>query len=128
VVATDCHTVFGEVQDPAALLDELVQGYRDALREPLVFFTQASHAYVAQAIKLETSTRASTPPLEAALAKLRPRAYEDSPPGDLDDPYVSLCWRGRDPLRDAAAEFERRATAFWRPAMATIRGASEAGE
>ena len=128
VVATDCHTVFGEVEDPMSLLEELVKGYRDALREPMVFFTQASHAYVAQAIKLETSTRASTPPIESAWAKLRPRSHEDSPPGDLDDAYVALCWRGRDPLRDAVAEFERRATTFWRPAMAAMRNASEAGE
>ncbi|HEX6600102.1 MAG TPA: exodeoxyribonuclease V subunit gamma [Gemmatimonadaceae bacterium] len=128
LVATDCHTVFGEVKEPMRLLEELVSGYRAALCEPLAFFAQASQAYVAQAIKLETSTRASTQPLEAALAKLRPRAYEDSPPGDLDDAYVALCWRGRDPLRDASAEFEQRATAFWRPAMAAMRSASEDAE
>ena len=128
VVATDCHTVFGEVAEPMALLDELVTGYRAALREPLPFFAQASHAFVAQAIRLETSTRAFLSPLESALARLRCRTFADSPPGDLDDAYTALCWRGRDPLADAGAEFERRATAFWRPAMRATRDASEVAE
>ncbi len=128
VVAKDCHTVFGEVEQPLALLESLVQGYRAALYEPMPFFTQASHAYVEQEIRLQTSTRASKPPLEAVLAKLRCRTYDDSPPGDLDDAYVSLCWRGRDPLADAAAEFERHATAFWRPAMAAMRSAGKGGQ
>jgi exonuclease V gamma subunit len=120
--------VFGEVQEPMPLLEALVQGYRAALREPLAFFAQASHAYVEQAIKLETNPRAYMTPLDAALGRLRPRSYEDSPPGDMDDAYVALCWRGRNPLRDAAAEFEQRATAFWRPAMAAARNTTEAGE
>lgn len=128
VVATNDHTVFGEVEDPMSLLEEIVQGYRAARRAPLAFFAQASHAYVAQAIKLETSARAFTPALDAALAKLRCRTYEDSPPGDLDDPYAALCWRGRDPLADAAAEFEQRAMSFWRPAMLVMRGAVEVTE
>ena len=128
VVATDCHTVFGEVAEPMALLDELVTGYRAALREPLPFFAQASHAFVAQAIRLETSTRAFLSPLESALARLRCRTFADSPPGDLDDAYTALCWRGRDLLADAGAEFERRATAFWRPAMRATRDASEVAE
>jgi exodeoxyribonuclease V gamma subunit len=128
VLATKSHTVFGEVQEPMPLLEALVQGYRAALREPLAFFAQASHAYVEQAIKLETNPRAYMTPLDAALGRLRPRSYEDSPPGDMDDAYVALCWRGRNPLRDAAAEFEQRATAFWRPAMAAARNTTEAGE
>ena len=32
LIATDCHTVFGEVAEPMMLLDELVAGYRAALR------------------------------------------------------------------------------------------------
>jgi exodeoxyribonuclease V gamma subunit len=128
VVATDCHTVFGEVTQPMPLLEELVQGYRDALREPMAFFTQASHVYAKRAAELLLKPNLKLAPLEMARTALDGSDFGDYVTGDLNEAYTALCWRGRDPLHDAAAEFERRATAFWRPAMAAMRSASEVAE
>jgi len=64
-------------------------------------------------------------------AAWRPNTGWESDNSSISDAvaaYAALCWRGRDPLEDAATEFERLATTFWRPAMSAMRGASEVGE
>ena len=128
VVATDGHTVFGEVQDPMALLEELVQGYRAARCQPLPFFAQASHAFAKRAAEMVLKPNLKLSPLEMARTALDGSDFGDYVTGDLNEAYVALCWRGRDPLEDAPADFERLATAFWRPALAAMRSASEGGE
>lgn len=128
VVATDCHTVFGEVEDPMALLEGLVQGYRAARCEPLPFFAQGSYAFARRAAEMVLKPNLKLSPLEMARTALDGSDFGDYVTGDLNDAYAALCWRGRDPLEDAATEFERLATTFWRPAMSAMRGASEVGE
>lgn len=128
VVATNGRTVFGEVPEPLALLGELVNGYRAALREPLPFFAQASHAYVTRVVEMAVKPNLRHSPLEMARTALDGSDFGDYATGDLNEAYVALCWRGRDPLQDAAAEFERRATAFWRPAMSAMRTTGEVAE
>jgi len=128
VVATDCHTVFGEVEDPMALLEALVQGYRAARCEPLPFFAQGSYAFARRAAEMVLKPNLKLSPLEMARTALDGSDFGDYVTGDLNDAYAALCWRGRDPLEDAATEFERLATTFWRPAMSAMRGASEVGE
>ncbi|HEX5971330.1 MAG TPA: exodeoxyribonuclease V subunit gamma [Gemmatimonadaceae bacterium] len=125
VVAMDGHTTFGEVADPMSPLEELVRGYRAALRAPLPFFAQASYAYVVRAVEMVRKPNLQRSPLDMARTALDGSEYGDYATGDLQEPYVALCWRGLDPLEDAGAEFERLATSFWRPAMAAMGGAAE---
>ena len=128
VVATNDSFVFGEVEEPISLLEELVQGYRAALREPIPFFTQASHAYAKRAMELVLNPNLKLSALDKARSALDGSDFGDYATGDLDDAYVALCWRGRDPLDDALAEFEQRATAFWSPAMSAMRDAGGEAE
>lgn len=125
IVGTDRQMLFDFIDDPRALLETLVAGYRAALAAPLPVFERASHAYFMRLRAVESGKPVKKAPLEMARA-----AYEINPfaPGaDLEDVYVVLCWRGRDPFAEPA-EFERWSEALWRPAFDAMYDLSGAAE
>jgi exodeoxyribonuclease V gamma subunit len=113
LVGRDDEVLWGVPDDPKALLDELVAGYREALRAPLPVFEAASWEYT------RPRTRATKQlPLEAARKKfaLHENFQTKRTDGDLADAYVALCWRGRDPFANDGAEFVRWSECLWAPA------------
>lgn len=130
VVAKGGTRKFGMVSEPMPLLQQLVSGYRAALREPMAFFPQASHDYAERLIAIERgNSHVRKSPLEMARAALDGNDYNDFVPGDLNDAHVALCWRGRDPLDDdSRSAFEQWSADFWRPALDALRSGSEEAE
>jgi exodeoxyribonuclease V gamma subunit len=115
VVALDGTTTIRPTAHPLPLLDALVAGVRATRRTPIPVFEQTSQAYVEQARALARG-RASKSAIDCARDKWNGGDWSGAPPGERDDPYVSLCWRGRDPLADAAT-FERWAEWLWTPLL-----------
>jgi exodeoxyribonuclease V gamma subunit len=113
VMALDQEVQFAPQADAMARLEWLVHAYQRMLAEPQPYFLTAAVAY-RKAIATALSGRgAAKPPLEAARAKFAPGGdYGD---GDLDDPYVALLWRGRDPFAQHADAFVSLVDAFWEP-------------
>ena len=97
-----------------AALDALVAGYRAALEAPLPVFEGASWKYVRPG---------RSDPLEAARAafELRENGRTQRMEGDLSDPHVALCWRGRDPFAGDAAAFVRWTECLWTPCLDSER-------
>lgn len=125
VMALDQELRFAPQADAMVLLEALVQGYQRMLAEPMPYFLAAAVAY-RKAIATASSGRgAAKPPLEAARAKFAPGG--DYGEGDLDDPYVALLWRERDPFAHHADAFVALVDAFWEPleAAQTVHAASD---
>lgn len=118
VISTDDRVVFAPVESALAELEALVAGYRATLREPIPVFEQASAAYAERL--LYPSSRATLTPLEMARSKFRSSDFDSGPKADEADPYVALCWRGRDPFV-GDGEFERWSETLWRPALASMK-------
>lgn len=87
------HVVLEPVADPAAILAELLDAYRDGLRRPLPLFRRASPVY------------AKKSDLDAAR-----KAYEgnDYSAGDASDAWIRLLWRDADPCDQRFAEWAKR--------------------
>jgi len=105
------------VEDAAVLLDALAAGCRRALTGPVPFFQDASCAF---ASRLNRSGKSDNP-AESAWKDAYTAWYGNrffAVDGDRDDPYVALCFRGCDPLRDRSEEFEALAREFWDPLFA----------
>ncbi|MEY4608543.1 MAG: hypothetical protein RL625_760 [Gemmatimonadota bacterium] len=90
-----------EVADPMALLDTWVSTLREAQRRPLPFFQNAGAAWLDSAKKGKPVDH-----LDVARKKFEP-AFKTV--GDLDDPYVALCFPEEDPLAVHHEAFERLA-------------------
>ena len=92
----------------------LIAGYREGLAQPLPVFEEASEAFAkalaAQREKADED-RAQTVAARAARAAFEADFSGEYPTGDLIDPDVALCWRGRDPTRDA--KFIGWASTLW---------------
>ncbi len=132
VIGTDCAYAFRPVEDAKGILSTLVTGYQYALLAPLPVFEKASHAYSEQKHKLRSPhSRARTDPLDCARARFETSdASWSNETSDDADPYVALCWRGRDPLALARRgrnplrpkprvhpDFDLWSEALWRPAF-----------
>jgi exodeoxyribonuclease V gamma subunit len=117
----------GRVSDAPALLEGLVDGYRNALREPLPVFEAASEAFVNQKRKIEGGSSAWKSPLDCARVAFHGSDFkkDGGGKGDFDDNHVALCWRGRDPFAEPA-EFERWSLALWNPLLDAMQGAEAA--
>ena len=120
VYATDGRTFLSCVENAAALLDELVAGYRAAWRAPLPVFEQASWRYVDRVIAQTTSKRPMNGPVDAARSAYYLSDYGDIP-HDLNDAYIALCWRGRDPFEHALDDFETQSQVLWNPIRERMR-------
>lgn len=123
VFALDGKTSLPCAADAVELLDRLVTGYRTAFRAPLPVFEEASWSYVDRLIAMEQSesSRATKTPIECARTAYLLTEQSDVQRGDLRDPYVALCWRGRDPLEDALDDFVVQSEALWRPIRERMR-------
>jgi exodeoxyribonuclease V gamma subunit len=112
-VGLEAEVVWNVPPDPVAILDELVAGYRAALIAPLPVFENASYEFTRR------RRPNSSPPLAAARKAFT--VSEDPVSGrsfgDLTDPSVELCWRGRDPFELQLPAFERWSAALWGPAF-----------
>jgi exodeoxyribonuclease V gamma subunit len=116
----------GCVEDAIPLLEELVAGYRAALRAPLPVFENASWGYAGRIVKQKTSTRVVSSPIEIARLAYARRKFENAARGDLDDAHVALCWRGRDPLDDAFEDFDAYSQMLWNPILERMSSESPA--
>ena len=108
---------FGPVEKPVAVLDRLVAGCRRALAEPVPFFEASSHAFAVRLIKPGRSSNPTETAWKEAGAAWKGDEHRGHD-GDCADPYVALCFRGCDPLRERREEFERLAREFWEPLLA----------
>jgi exodeoxyribonuclease V gamma subunit len=95
-LGTDETVVLQPVAEPRALLADLVALYWDGLRRPLPFFPKASYA----------ACEATGDPIAAARKEWESSDFAGAPPGDGDDAYNALAFRGRQALDD---EFLRTA-------------------
>lgn len=121
VFALDGKTLLPCVGDAVILLDHLVVGYRAALRAPLPVFEGASWSYVDRILAAQRSTRELKSPLEQARTAYFAGEYGDGPRRDIDDVYVALCWRGRDPFEEAFDDFDAHSRTLWLPIREIMR-------
>jgi exodeoxyribonuclease V gamma subunit len=86
LVAQDCVLTFASVENARPLLAELLELYWQGMHRPLHFFPRTACAY-ADAGEVSKSVRT---------------VWEGSRdnPGERDDPYYALAFRGMDPLDD----------------------------
>ncbi len=109
VIAEDEAVEWERPADPVAILDGLIAGYRAALVAPLPVFEQASWEFARPA------KRSTKSPLEAAIEKFEGTGWTkgNGTTTDAAEPHVALCWRGRDPFENEAAEFQRWSLVLW---------------
>jgi exodeoxyribonuclease V gamma subunit len=93
--------------DPArTLLYRLVRGYREIRRAPRPFFPESALAC------------ADADGDSYKEKKARRQFYDGYHDGEESDPYVALCFRGRDPLADEVFDlFRKWAEAFFDPLL-----------
>lgn len=110
LIALDSTTRFAPPASASAIMQTLVDGYRRALQAPLPFFLNAAEAYE----RTRANARAGSDPLRAAQNAYASTEFKT---GDTPDPFIDLCWRGRDPIAECVMEFAALATAFWGPML-----------
>ncbi len=100
---------FAPVPEPLPLLGNLVRGWRKIRQGPPPLFEHASRTYA------EKVRRGSEP---QALDAAR-RQFNDAfgTKSDWDDPYVRLCFRGRDAEGLFTDQFARTARYLWEPIL-----------
>lgn len=102
LVAEDAREVLGPVDDAHERLSELVQLMWRGLNEPLRFFIRTSCNLVDPACDTH--------------AKQWGNWSSDYAPGDADDPYVQLCFRGcLDPADICTDAMQQLARTVWQP-------------
>ncbi len=120
LIGLDQENTFGSIAEPQRVLDVLMAGYRDILSRPVPYFTGAAEAY-----RKAVGTGAGK---YEALKKARKSFISlDNDFGsraDLDDPYVALLWRGRDPFETHREEFIDLTNGFWGPLEGTLQAIS----
>jgi len=94
--------VLPEVTDAITLLGRWVAVLRDARTQPLPFFAQAGAAWLD-----DRWQEAEAAPIDAARKAYVGSDYHD---GDASDPYIALCFRDEDPVRERQARFEELAS------------------
>ena len=116
LICKDSAMQFAPVPASKALLEDLLNLFREGLEQPIHFFPDTSHAYAEQKLYKSASD-------QSALAKagLKWRGG-DSPQKytrvESDDPYYDLCFRRTDPLDDG---FEKMALTVFEPLIAHSR-------
>jgi exodeoxyribonuclease V gamma subunit len=86
----DGTVVLRPVDEPRALLEDLLALYWEGLRRPLPFFPRSAYA----------ACDAKGDPLDAARKRWDPPGtdFVDALPGESEDPYNALAFRGHDPI------------------------------
>jgi exodeoxyribonuclease V gamma subunit len=116
LIGRDAAWRFEPVQAPAEQLDRLMAACRRALTGPVPFFEGASYAFATRMRKPGKSDN----PVESAWREAHAAWHGNRfmrTAGDGDDPFVALCFRGCNPLRDRREEFESLALEFWGPLL-----------
>jgi exodeoxyribonuclease V gamma subunit len=100
---------FGPLDEALSILKGLLLLYGKGLRRPLPFFPKSSWAYAHEFSEKGSSKR-------TAVFKAR-QAWEGNPhkPGEKDDPYIKLCFRGLEPIE--AEDFHRTSLEILGPLM-----------
>jgi exodeoxyribonuclease V gamma subunit len=110
LICKDSAMRFGPVTEVKALLEGLVNLYRQGLEQPIHFFPDTSHEYADYKLNRSVSGQGA---LEKAGLKWRgvdsPRKYNRI---ESDDPYYDLCFRRLDPLDET---FTKTALAVFEP-------------
>ena len=94
-IGQDVMLTLQPVDDPTGALEQLLQLYFAGLLRPLHFFPKTACIYFERG-EIDGSVRNAW----------GPASFGDSPPGEADDAYNAIAFRGVDPLD---AEFERNA-------------------
>ncbi|UVE17935.1 exodeoxyribonuclease V subunit gamma [Pseudomonas sp. LS44] len=108
----------GPLDNPTALLEAWLVGYREALCAPLPFLTRSSYAFAKSLCT--PSARSKKEPIDAArgAAQAAWLGADFSPiPGESLDPWYALAFRDRDPLD---ARFETLAEQLLGPALRAL--------
>ena len=99
------------------LLRDLVEGFFAGRESPLPFFEDTSRRFAEQRRRWQDPrSRSTKEPMEAARDVWFGRGFGGSRfPAEAQDPYVRLCFRGRDPLAESA--FPHWAEKMWTPLL-----------
>jgi len=98
------------------LLAGLLRLYWQGLSTPLKFFPQTACAYTDAVLKQEAG-RSRQEPLAVARVKWEGQSFSGAP-GECEDPYFDLCFRGIDPLDE---EFRQTARAVFEPLLSELK-------
>jgi exodeoxyribonuclease V gamma subunit len=125
LVGTNEEMTFSMVDKAGTLLEDLVAGYEEGLRAPPPLFERTSHAFMEHKMNLEGGkSRSRRPPMAVAGDAWFGGKWdsENKPPPERDDPYIALCFRGRDPLEGETEDFQRWAERLWTPLLQNCKG------
>jgi exodeoxyribonuclease V gamma subunit len=115
VIGRDLELRYPPLEDPTARLQQLIEGYRRGLRHPLPLFEKASFEHARQR-RRQADPKKRTRSTPMAKARGGWRGGEKSR-GDRQDPYVALCFRGREPLDDDVDDFLACSEELWAPIL-----------
>nr|MDJ0839809.1 exodeoxyribonuclease V subunit gamma [Acidobacteriota bacterium] len=101
------------LDDAMDALDGLVAGFRKGSRAPAPMFLRTSFIYAEVRWKCNKGT-SKADPKKRALQQWRGNSFSRME-GDSRDPYIALCYRGRDPLTEEWMRFHNWASGFWFP-------------
>ena len=96
----------------------LLDLYWKGLTRPLRFFPQTALAYADAVLKQEAG-RSKQEPIEVARLSWEGSSFRKTP-GECEDAYFDLCFRGVDPLDE---EFEQTARAVFEPLLTELKEA-----
>ncbi len=109
IFAKDKTITINPVDNAQEILEEITACFKQGQRQPLPFFTIASHVYAQTISKINSGSPADkNDPAEKALAAWRGNDYVI---GDIDDEYTALCFKDIDTL--CTDDFKILAEKFW---------------
>lgn len=107
---------FSRVTDPLSYLNELIAAYRLMLVRPVAYFPNAAdecRKLLGDIDRAEDFDKAVANARKAFMPRYVAPGGRST--ADIDDPYVALLWRGRDPFERHAEEFMHFARCLWLP-------------
>jgi exodeoxyribonuclease V gamma subunit len=107
---------FQPVEKSRAIIDALMGLYLEGLSEPLFFVPQTAYAFADALLRRNRSREAA---LQAARKTWQGNDYV---PGEAQDPYVQLCFRGKELFVEA---FMRLSLQVWEPMFDHLRRLSK---
>jgi len=113
-------TSFQPVANALEILDQLVAGYRLGCCAPPPLFTRTSHTYAKARWDRENKGSRSQP-MDQAHRIWSGGKYPGPVLPESLDPYVRLCFRGKEPLREEEEAFKHQAVSLWYPLFKSTR-------
>lgn len=107
--------VYPAVVGARKVLEGLLEGFREGHRAPLSFFPQAGWAWFDATRPKQKAKKGASKDPRAEARKAFEKESNDYTAigGDGEDPYIALCFRGRDPMGDEVAAFEKLTSALF---------------